>query len=506
MRVLIWHGWLLEGSGSNVNTARVAEALRAAGHDVLLLCQETNVERYPWIDEWGTVGRHGPSEMTPSETTPAAGRCVLLRPRIGRLLPVFVIDEYAGFDVKRFVDLADDELESYLDLNVEALRAAAAWHRTEAVIAGHAIPGATVAARAVGLGRFMVKIHGSDIEYAIREQERYRRLGREGLVAARTVSGPSADVLDRCAALIPEMAHLARVIRPGVDSNAFRPMPRRDALLQVAAKLERDPDTSRGRPASLDAAVEAALSQRNLPAIEELAATYDHDVPDPDGANRLRELAAFDGPLIGYFGKLIPQKGVELALAGAHLSTSKPAVLVVGFGSHREQLTALTIALRKGDVDAFEWLRRTTGTPIDLSAEQIRGDGGGSVTFTGRLDHRYAPAALAAMDVLVVPSILLEAFGMVSAEGAAAGALPLVAGHSGLAEVAAALEEAVERPGLFSFAPGEGATRRVADGIDRLLELDPAERERIRQGIHSFVAENWSWRTMAEQLLRAATA
>ena len=95
--------------------------------------------------------------------------------------------------------------------------------------------------------------------------------------------------------------------------------------------------------------------------------------------------------------------------------------------------------------------------PIDRrrAARADRAAGARGVTFTGRLDHRYAPDALAAMDVQVVPSILSEAFGMVAAEGAAAGALPLVARHSGLAEVAAALESEVGRPGLFSFEPGE---------------------------------------------------
>jgi len=29
MRIVLWHGWLLEGSGSNIATARVAEVLRA---------------------------------------------------------------------------------------------------------------------------------------------------------------------------------------------------------------------------------------------------------------------------------------------------------------------------------------------------------------------------------------------------------------------------------------------------------------------------------------------
>ena len=55
MRVLLWHGWLLEGSGSNVYTAKVAEANRRAGHSVLILCQEPHPERFSFIDEWGTV-------------------------------------------------------------------------------------------------------------------------------------------------------------------------------------------------------------------------------------------------------------------------------------------------------------------------------------------------------------------------------------------------------------------------------------------------------------------
>jgi len=125
------------------------------------------------------------------------------------------------------------------------------------------------------------------------------------------------------------------------------------------------------------------------------------------------------------------------------------------------------------------------------------------VTFTGRLDHRYAPEALAAMDVQVVPSILDEAFGMVAAEGAAAGALPLVARHSGLAEVAAALEAEVRRPGLFSFAPGEGAADRLAAGIERLLSLPHEERDELRRGVSAFVGREWTWERTATRILEA---
>ena len=107
-------------------------------------------ERYPWIDADGLVDGDGPRELTDRARGDAVGRCVLLRPTIGPTLPVFVVDRYEGFDVRRFVDLSDDELESYLRANVDALRAAATWHRSDVVVTGHAIPGATIGRRALG--------------------------------------------------------------------------------------------------------------------------------------------------------------------------------------------------------------------------------------------------------------------------------------------------------------------------------------------------------------------
>ncbi len=504
MRILVWHGWTLEGSGSNVVTARTCEAWRAAGHDVLLLCQEPHAERYPWIDADGTVDANGPGDLTERTRAAGAGRCVLLRPRIGPTLPVFVVDRYEGFDdVRRFVDLSDDELEVYLRVNAEALRAAAEWHGSRFVLTGHAVPGAAIGRRAVGAGRYVAKIHGSDLEYAVRVQDRYLELAREGLSAARAVLGPGAEVLERCARLVPEMRSLARVVPPGVDVDSFRPRPRAEALLDAAALLDRDPDTARGRPAAIDVDVERALAARDAAALDTIATTYAQEVPDPEAAARLRGLAGGTTPIVGYLGKLIPQKGVELVLAAQHAIPRDTESLIVGFGSYREWLAALAIALARGDADAVRWLAEVRAMPIDGAPAEAGASHG--MTFTGRLDHRYAPEALAAMDVQVVPSILDEAFGMVAAEGAAAGALPLVARHSGLAEVAAALEAEVRRPGLFSFAPGEGAADRLAAGIERLLSLPHEERDELRVGVSAFVGREWTWDRTATRILAAGS-
>src|SRR5205085_11088789 len=111
--------------------------------------------------------------------------------------PVFV-DEYSELEVKRFPHLSEEELGTYLACNVEALRAAVAWFGgVDAAIVGHAVAGPAIAHRALGAGAYVAKLHGSDLEYAVRLQERYRALAEEGLVGARAVVGTSDDVIAR---------------------------------------------------------------------------------------------------------------------------------------------------------------------------------------------------------------------------------------------------------------------------------------------------------------------
>ena len=102
-----------------------------------------------------------------------------------------------------------------------------------------------------------------------------------------------------------------------------------------------------------------------------------------------------------------------------------------------------------------------------------------------------------------MPSIFPEAFGMVAAEAAAAGCPPVVARHSGLAEVAAGLEEALpsELGGLVSF-PTADATA-LHERLATLLGLGPDDRSRLRATVRQVVEERWSWASVAERLLDA---
>ena len=94
-----------------------------------------------------------------------------------------------------------------------------------------------------------------------------------------------------------------------------------------------------------------------------------------------------------------------------------------------------------------------------------------------------------------MPSTFPEAFGMVAAEAAACGALPLSADHSGMAEVTATLAPALPeelRPLLsFDVGPRRGGARSPRSWSTGST-LDPAERERARAALAAEAARRYS--------------
>ena len=105
-----------------------------------------------------------------------------------------------------------------------------------------------------------------------------------------------------------------------------------------------------------------------------------------------------------------------------------------------------------------------------------------------------------------MPSTFPEAFGMVAAEAAACGALPLSAGHSGMAEVTATLQPAVDEPlrELLSFEVGPQAVEEIAAKLVRWLELPAAERARARAALAAEAAARYSWESVAEGVIATA--
>ena len=143
MRILIFHGYLLGGTGSNVYNARLAAALVKAGHEVHLLCQEREPFEQEWVDAAGDWDRGALRLTTRSEPVQAT----VYRPDLGGLLPVYVSDRYDGIEARPFPDLSDAELDAYLERNVAAVREVAELARPDVALANHLVMGPAILAR-----------------------------------------------------------------------------------------------------------------------------------------------------------------------------------------------------------------------------------------------------------------------------------------------------------------------------------------------------------------------
>ena len=92
-----------------------------------------------------------------------------------------------------------------------------------------------------------------------------------------------------------------------------------------------------------------------------------------------------------------------------------------------------------------------------------------------------------------------------AAEAAAAGCPPLVALHSGLAEIATGLAAAYPERlrELVGFENGNAQELQVR--LQRLLSLPAADRAALRAAAREAVVERWSWAGVAGRLLDLAT-
>jgi glycosyltransferase involved in cell wall biosynthesis len=260
-----------------VYTRALAREWSLGGHEVVVFSQEPRPEQYD------------------------LGGAQTVRPDIGGLLPVFVLDRYEGLEARLLPELTKAERERFVELNAAALRD---HLPADLLFANHVLLGAAVAA-ATG-ARYGVKAHGSELEYAIRGNEELAAWARESLAPAEAVFVGSEHIR---AVLDEVVGHVDRVyeVPPGVDVDEFHPEPRDQALAALIDEARQDEHG-------------------------------DERLPDEGNAGRFAEFFSRDEPTVLYFGKLLYNKGVHLLLEA--LRGLDARAVIVGFGDYRAELEA----------------------------------------------------------------------------------------------------------------------------------------------------------------------
>jgi glycosyltransferase involved in cell wall biosynthesis len=417
VKILLWHGYLLGGTGSNVYTRSLARAWSRLGHEVVVFSQEPHPEQFD------------------------VGGATVVRPDIGGLLPVFVLDRYEDLEPRYLQDLTPEERARFVERNAAAVRE---HMPADYLLANHILLGAPVGA-AAGMP-FSVKTHGSELEFSMRGNDELTAWARQTLAGAEEILAGSEHIRRVLDDVIGPLERV-RIVPPGVDVGALRPEPRDVALAALIEEARRDPPRRGERH------------------------------PDVDNAGRFERLLAGEEPTVVYVGKLSREKGVHLLLDALSRFEDVRAV-VVGFGPERRALE--------------EQARRLFADRAECR-----------IIFTGPLEHRHLAHLWPLADVSVTPSVFPEAFGMVAAEAAACGSPPLVARHSGLAEVAAGLEAEYppERRDLVSFVSGD--VDDLAAKVEAILALPPQERALLSAAARRAVEARWSWERVAALILSA---
>ena len=543
--LVIWHGYLLGATGSNIYTHHLVDSWIRAGHDVVLACQEPDPDAHPRIHDVVVLAHDRASgavtvasQRTIREPASGHGRCTMVRPDIHGVLPVYVLDQYEGYEVVRVPGLDAGRAAAYAADHAAAARWVVARFAPSGVLINHAAP--LPAALAPVLQEldvpYAVKVHGSELEYALVEDASLVPAAAAALAGAAAVLVGSDHIERRTRELLGDAALDGRVatVPPGVDLDRFAPVPQdidsrqaahRRLVAEIDARAQRQ---QRGRTAAASEAVRAAVAGDGdrIGRIARVGETYEARHVERTAPVAVRALDVDADRLLVYVGKLIPQKGVDLLLAALpDVLTAHPdaRLVVAGFGPLRDGLEALLVAMAQRDEAALRVLAdgmgKLSGEGADglahlrgwLDAVRDRGELDAwldraavarvdeRVTWLGLVDHGVLAELWPLAEASVVPSVLAEAFGMVAAEAAACGCVPVVSDHSGLADAASVIEldgVAPIRVPLGDPARGD-AVAELARVLVVRLDLPADERARQAASARTNVAAAWGWDELA---------
>jgi glycosyltransferase involved in cell wall biosynthesis len=462
----ILHGYLLEGSGSNLWTRCVVESLCMEGHTVHLVCQEPYPERYDCIAEAYRYHLDGTVEPMLTRDVPYPGRCIMHKPQLGDTLPVYVWDKYDEYpNVVPMVNLDDDAVEAYVARNADVVRQVVQNHDVHAMHANHAVLMSVVAQRVsaeTGVP-YAVMPHGSALEYAVKPDPRFRRMATSAFTDAGHIFVHGEEMRNRVATILPDVPDLNEkfsVLPLGVHTAQFEPVPRERRREKMGRLFLALSELPRGRrPEQLDTMLRQARRTSDSTALRRVLSgvKYETKAPDADVEEKLQQVDWEHDAILLFVGRLISAKGIQSGLAALPLLLAEdPGIrlIVVGHGPLREPMEAFLWALEHGDRELVMRIvdcgRMLEGDPdgaggsqalgkvkwffsdltergeldryFELAQQHVRAD---RVIFTGYLTHQELQHLFPCCDAGIFPSIVKEAGPLVFLEALASGCFPL---------------------------------------------------------------------------------
>ncbi|MGN7612946.1 glycosyltransferase [Magnetococcales bacterium HHB-1] len=530
----ILHGYLLEGSGSNLWTRAMLRALCQRGETVHLLCQDPTPEHYHFVASAYLHHPNGDMEKQFSKEIPFPGRVILHRPILNDLLPVFVRDHYPHFSrVEPMVDLDDTEIEDYLSRNLAALKNIhQKWH-LKALHANHLVLTCVVAQRFYQYSGvpYTAMPHGSDIEYGTKKDPRLHKMARDVLNQAGSVIVSGDEIKTRIIEQFPELPTIDKkitILPLGVNTQQFQQIPkdqRAQQIDQLLIQAQELPRRQKSSPLNRLFHNQEPNQEKWIKEATPRLTNSNSKRPDLDLEDKLKIIDWQNDPIALFVGRLIAAKGLLSILAALPDVFSRHPnlkLIIVGHGPLRDMAEHFIQALKQGDE---RWLKALIqwGSVLEnpvahvkpvahfFSALQKENQWDNylqtaqqhlspqQVIFTGYLTHRELCHLFACADVALFPSMVAESGPLVFLEALASGCFPLGTDFAGMKASIDALSQTIPKTSCDQMRLNptpQHTIEEIRQKLPQALEQTTSHAEALR----AFILKNHDWQSVAKQL------
>ncbi len=533
MRIGIFHGFELTGSGSNEYTRYLARALKTEGHDVHVICREPSPEKIGFLSHaysWGVDG--SPTLLFEKDVSDAGsdvGSCTLHQMPNAQVKPVYITDKQRSGNVKSFANLTEEERKAYHDLSVSVLKNILTEHKLDVLHVNHLVYQPIVAneaCKATGTP-FIIYPHGSSIEYTVKEDDRYHRLAIDPLINAQGLIIGNHEVRDRITGLYTRYRDLilekTDIVGVGVDTALFNPVAKEDRQASIDKLVNELADMSLGgKTSALTDALYGRLELEGVAPTRGYWDAYNHSLPDADLIQKLADIP-WDKNIMLFVGALTYGKGLQSVIAALPAILDREPdthLVIIGSGAYREVLEALVYAISTANSELlFELARK--GQALDRSdlngplqdvlhyltspgnTEKLFEQGKNlrkHVHFLGRFNHDQLSCVFPCADIAIFPSVVPEAYPLVLMESLSNAVIPMVSYFSGFKDgvdelepyLGAELTDNIRLP-IDAAHRVPAISRKVSEVLGNLENIDTHLLRKI-------AVDNYDWALRARQM------
>ena len=532
MKIGLFHGYNLGGSGSNEYTRYLARALIAQGMEVHLICREPEAKSLGFVDTAIRYDAQGNAEVLFDNGSSSDGQslCYLHELPDASVLPVYVTDKQRDGVVKSFSNLTDSELAEYHNVSCNALKAILTTHTLDLLHCNHVTYQPQVAEQVCAETNtpYIIYPHGSAIEYTVKTDDRYFNKVRESIKLTDGLIIGNNEVKQRIVNLYPELeAEIngkSQIVGVGVDTSLFTSCAADERQKLLDTLIAQKPGG--GKSAALTKELEAKLDAGDINAVTEYRNSYVQKLADEDASEKLAKVD-LNSPVMLFVGAFTAGKGIQgllCAMCSALRQQPDLQLVIVGAGAYREALEGLVHLLTTKNLPMLKSLA-SQGFDLDFSdntgawedveyylehhadellecADRLKAN----VHFVGRMNHDQLKYLFPVVDLAVFPSVVPEAYPLVLMESLSNGVLPMVSYFSGFTDGIDELADVIPEDLLSLMRIPMSNEKRIstmAENLNKLLSSDSFKE--IRPKLREVACNRYDWNLRAKQMIDAYT-